>query len=104
MRFLVGVAFVVVVASTACGGDDGLTPPPPTLTAGPVTIDTQTLTLTIAGTQQLQRDHFLSIGTASPIVENHYYDPRGDDLDTATKRLQARVFASTAETRSIVVR
>lgn len=69
----------VVVVLGACG-DDGLARPPDTLTAGPVTLETETLTLTLAGAPALVQDHFLSIGTAASIDPGHYYDPRGDDL------------------------
>ncbi len=61
----------------ACG-DDGLSPAPPTLTAGPVTIDTATLGLTLGDGPALAQDHFLSIGTVDSIDASHYYDPRGD--------------------------
>ena len=68
---------VAVLVLAACG-DDGLSPAPPTLTAGPVTLDTATLTLSLAGSPALTQDHFLSIGTTDTIDVSHYYDPRGD--------------------------
>lgn len=74
---------VAVLTFGACG-DDGLSAPPPTLTAGPVTLDTSTLTLTLGSTPALAQDHFLSIGTTPAIDETHYYDPRGDDAVTMT--------------------
>nr|MBA3458093.1 hypothetical protein [Deltaproteobacteria bacterium] len=52
MRLLLGGVLVLIVASAACG-DDGLSAAPPTLTAGPVTIDTQTMTLTLASSPAL---------------------------------------------------
>jgi len=81
MRIFLGGVLGAVVALTACG-DDGPTPPPAILTAGPVTIDTQTMTLTLAGAPELVQRQFLSIGTATEVEEAHYYDPRGDDLAT----------------------
>ncbi len=70
---------VASVAFVGCG-DDGLAPAPPTLTAGPVSIDTSTLglTVTLGDKAVLVQDHFLSIGTTAAIDEGHYYDPRGD--------------------------
>lgn len=65
-------------------GDDGLARPPEMLAAGPVTIETGTLTLSLEGEPALVQDHFLSIGTTSTIDPSHYYDPRGDDLVTMT--------------------
>ena len=89
MRILVGVVLALVVASAACG-DDGLAPAPPLLTAGPVTIDTQTMTLTLASGPALVQPQFLSIGTATTVEEAHYYDPRGDDLVTLAPIAKAR--------------
>ncbi len=79
MRFFLGVVLGVVVVSAACG-DDGLSPAPPLLTAGPVSIDTRTLTLTLGSSPALVQPQFLSIGTAREVEEAHYYDPRGDGL------------------------
>jgi len=89
MRILVGVVLALVVASAACG-DDGLAPAPPLLTAGPVTIDTQTMTLTLASGPALVQPQFLSIGTTTTVEEAHYYDPRGDDLVTLAPIAKAR--------------
>ncbi len=69
---------VAVLVLAAC--DDPRGRPPPTLTAGPVTLDTDTLTLAVSGAPALVQDHFLSIGTTGSIDPSHYYDPRGDDL------------------------
>ena len=70
---------VLVLVLAACG-DDELARPPETLTAGPVTLATDTLTLSLAGMPALTQEHFLSIGTTDSIDSAHYYDPRGDDL------------------------
>jgi len=66
----------LLVAMAACG-DDGLPPAPPTISAGPVTIDTRTMTLTLGSSPALVQPQFLSIGTATTVEEAHYYDPRG---------------------------
>ena len=55
------------------------------LSAGPVTLDTATLTLSLAGAPALTQDHFLSIGTTDSVDPSHYYDPRGDDLVEMTR-------------------
>ncbi len=65
----------------ACG-DDRLPAAPEVIQAGPVSIDTRTMTLTLAGSPALEMAQFLSIGTADEVEEAHYYDPRGDDLVT----------------------
>lgn len=85
-RKLVLVVFAALIALGGCG-DDGLAGAPPTLTAGPVTIDTKTLGLTVslADKDVLVQDHFLSIGTALEIDESHYYDPRGDEQVTLAR-------------------
>lgn len=80
---VVGLWLGTAATLGACG-DDGLSAPPPTVTAGPVTLDTSTLTLTLGSTPALSQDHFLSIGTTPSIDETHYYDPRGDDAVTMT--------------------
>ena len=80
------LVLVVFVALVGCG-DDGLAGAPATLTAGPVTIDTKSLGLTVShGTKDvLVQDHFLSIGTVDEIDDSHYYDPRGDDQVTLAR-------------------
>ncbi|MEO8704985.1 MAG: glycoside hydrolase family 31 protein [Kofleriaceae bacterium] len=73
MRAWLAIAFIV----GACGNDSE--PPPDTLTAGPVTIDTRTLTLTIG---DLTIDHFVAVGDVGEpidIDDARYYDPRGGD-------------------------
>jgi alpha-glucosidase (family GH31 glycosyl hydrolase) len=65
---------VLWLAAVACG-DNAVTPLPPTLTAGPVTITTSTMTLAVG---DLTLERFLSIGVVDEIEEIHYYDPRGD--------------------------
>jgi alpha-glucosidase (family GH31 glycosyl hydrolase) len=69
-RLLAGCAIVA-----ACG-DNTLPPAPDVLVAGPVTIDTRTLTLTIGS---LSIERFVSVGVTDRIIETHYYDPRGGD-------------------------
>jgi alpha-glucosidase (family GH31 glycosyl hydrolase) len=72
----------VVLALLAACGDDGLAPAPDQVSAGGVTIDTATLTLSVGS---LTSDHFLAIGETVSIDESHYYDPRGDsEVELAT--------------------
>lgn len=58
----------------ACG-DNATTRAPDTLTAGPVTIDTRTMTISVGDASV---DRFVQIGVTDEIDETHYYDPRGD--------------------------
>lgn len=58
-----------------CGDNTTLSPAPDIVVAGPVAIDTRTLTLTVG---DLAIDQFLSLGVVDEIDETHYYDPRGD--------------------------
>lgn len=73
----------------ACG-DNGLPSAPDVLEAGPVRIDTTTMTLSLAGTPALEMAQFLSIGTVDEVDVAHYYDPRGDDLVTLAPVTKAR--------------
>ncbi len=66
---------VALVALAGCG-DNLLPTAPPTLSAGPVTIDTETLTLTFAGAPPLVQEDFLAIRTAEVVIANTFYDPR----------------------------
>jgi alpha-D-xyloside xylohydrolase len=72
-----------MIVSTGCG-DDRLPSAPEVLEAGPVHIDTKTMTLSLAGTPALEMAQFLSIGTVDDgdVDPSHYYDPRGDELVT----------------------
>jgi alpha-glucosidase (family GH31 glycosyl hydrolase) len=63
-----------MVLAAACG-DDGLPGAPETLTAGPVTITTATMSITVG---DVTLDEFLRIGLVDEIDETHYYDPRGE--------------------------
>nr|HEX4313750.1 TIM-barrel domain-containing protein [Kofleriaceae bacterium] len=64
---------LVVCALAACGGGNDLAAAPPTISAGPVTIDTATLGLTIGSAAIAQ---FLSIGeVAGGPIATTYYDP-----------------------------
>lgn len=76
---------VCALLLAACGDnlDGPATSLPPTLSAGPVTIDTATMTLTLGASPALAAQ-FLAIGTAANVDEAHYYDPRGDDAVTLT--------------------
>jgi alpha-D-xyloside xylohydrolase len=92
VRALLLFVFLVVAA---CHGDDGLDPAPDELSAGPVTIRTSDLTLTVAAGGSgslgpLSIPNFLTIGTADEIDERHYYDPKGDPLVTLTPVVEAR--------------
>ncbi len=69
-----------VLGLAACG-DNGLEHPPATLSAGPVTITTATMTITV-GDRSL--DDFVQIGVVDEIEDTHYYDPRGDAAVTMT--------------------
>ena len=69
---------LAIVAAPACGDNlGGLDPVPATLSAGPVTIDTATMTLTLGSQPALVQPGFLAIGTAREVVPTTYYDPRG---------------------------
>lgn len=73
-------AMVSIVSSACGGGDDGLAPPPPTVTAGDVTIETDPLTLRVAGPRgAFEVTAFVEIGTVASVDPSRYYDPR--DLD-----------------------
>ncbi|MGE0402786.1 MAG: TIM-barrel domain-containing protein [Kofleriaceae bacterium] len=85
MRWLLAVGCVLV----ACG-DNGLPAAPDVLQEGPVTIDTRTMTLSLAGAPALEMAQFLSIGTTDDVDPAHYYDPRGDDLVTLAPVTKAR--------------
>ncbi len=68
---------VGAILATGCG-DDLVPPPPAELRAGPVTLDTQTMTLTLGASPALVMPAFLAIGeVADAIDEARYYDPRG---------------------------
>ncbi|MCW5805566.1 MAG: hypothetical protein KIT31_24565 [Deltaproteobacteria bacterium] len=90
------VVVAVVVGAAGCGGDDDLDPAPETIAAGPVTIATRDLTLTIArgggSLGELSIANFLSIGTVGGggVDDRHYYDPRGDALVEMTAAPEAR--------------
>lgn len=71
MRWTLGLLLVV-----ACG-DNTREPVPDTLSAGPVTIATATMSLTVG---DVVLDGFLQVGVTGEIEETHYYDPRGDAL------------------------
>jgi alpha-glucosidase (family GH31 glycosyl hydrolase) len=86
VRWLLAVGLLV-----GCG-DNGLPPAPDVLQVGPVTIDTRTMTLTLAGSPALEMPAFLSIGTTDEVEPAHYYDPRGDDLVTLAPVEKARGF------------
>jgi len=81
MRVWLLWAWGCATAALAACGDDGLSPPPAEISAGPVTIETGTLTLTIGS---LSQDHFLAIGDTPSVNEHRYYDPRGDDAVALT--------------------
>ncbi|MBA3503217.1 MAG: glycoside hydrolase family 31 protein [Myxococcota bacterium] len=70
------LALIVAPVVAACG-DNAAAPVPGTLTAGPVTITTATMSLAVG---ELAIDDFLQIGVTDEIEETHYYDPRGDAL------------------------
>lgn len=72
------------IATVCACGDNRLPPAPQVLEAGPVTIDTKTMTLALAGMPALEMERFLAIGTTDEVDAAHYYDPRGDDLVTLT--------------------
>ena len=65
----------------ACGGGSSLPPAPPSVSAGPVTIDTTSMTLSVAG---LSITSFVSVGTVASIDPTHYYDATADAGDGAT--------------------
>jgi alpha-D-xyloside xylohydrolase len=85
VRWLLAVG----VALVGCG-DNGLPPAPEVLQVGPVTIDTRTMTLSLAGSPELVMPGFLRVGIADEIDATHYYDPRGDDLVTLEAVTTAR--------------
>jgi alpha-D-xyloside xylohydrolase len=72
MRSL-AVALAVVAA---CGDNAAL---PPTISSGPVSIDTATLTMTIASTPPMTIGPFLAVSDSESIDEHHYYDPLAPD-------------------------
>ena len=67
---------LVLVVVAACG-DNTLQPVPGTLSAGPVTISTSTMTITVG---DVSLAGFVQVGVADEVDETHYYDPRGDAL------------------------
>jgi hypothetical protein len=60
---------LVLLALAGCGDSLAV---PVAISAGPVAIDTRTLTLTIG---PFGVEHFLAIGEATKIDATHYYDP-----------------------------
>lgn len=79
----------VLVLLSACG-DDIAPAPPPTISSGPVTLDTQTMTLTLGAAPALVQPGFLAIGEVTSVDEAHYYDPRGEDgVDLVTVRARS---------------
>ncbi|MDB4952974.1 MAG: uncharacterized protein JWO36_543 [Myxococcales bacterium] len=77
---------LVVVVLAACG-DNSHIAVPATLSAGPVTIDTRTMTITVEGQQRapMSIEHFLGIATVSSVDDTHYYDPTAPGtLETPT--------------------
>ncbi|HVV86290.1 MAG TPA: TIM-barrel domain-containing protein, partial [Kofleriaceae bacterium] len=70
-------ALLLALAAAACGGDDGLAPAPPTLTAGPVTITSDPLHLSIATpTGTVEQDAFVEVATVPSVDPQAYIDPR----------------------------
>lgn len=88
MRWLLA-ATILGFALVGCG-DNRLPAAPDVLEAGPVRIDTQTMTLSVAGSPALEMAQFLAIGTTDELEPAHYYDPRGDDLVTLEPIAKAR--------------
>jgi alpha-D-xyloside xylohydrolase len=68
---------LALLATIAACGDNVTIPP--TITAGPVTIDTQTLAVTVASNPAMTIDSFLAIGEVDEVDEAHYYDPTQPD-------------------------
>lgn len=68
MRF--GVA-VLGLSVAACGQEPAIPP----LTAGPVSIDPATMTLTIASLPAMVQEKFLGVHTVERVIETTYYDP-----------------------------
>lgn len=82
-------ALLWCVVLVACGDDaPGLAPVPPTISAGPLTLDTLNMTLGVASDPPLGPG-FISIGTTERVDETHYYDPRGDADVTMTQLTKA---------------
>ncbi|HEU0032987.1 MAG TPA: glycoside hydrolase family 31 protein [Kofleriaceae bacterium] len=69
------LAWALLPLLAGCGDDGPASTPPGELSAGPVTIDPATMTLTIG---DLTSERFVSIGTVEEVDARHYYDPRGD--------------------------
>jgi alpha-glucosidase (family GH31 glycosyl hydrolase) len=71
-------AWLVVVVA-ACG--NSAESPPDSISAGPVSIDTATLTITVTANTPMVLDHFIQVGDVDSIDENHYYDPTAGGVD-----------------------
>jgi alpha-D-xyloside xylohydrolase len=87
MRWVV-VPLCTLIA--ACGDDDTI-PIPPEISAGPVTITTDPLSITVDG----GLDATVAVGTVANVDGTRYYDPR--DLTLATWHRPTRVTAATAD-------
>lgn len=84
---------IALLGLAACGDDGGgLPPPPPTVTAGPVTVRTDPLRITIdtpAG--PVVQGSFVEIGAlAGPVDATHYYDPRDPGTEGVIWQAPAR--------------
>jgi alpha-glucosidase (family GH31 glycosyl hydrolase) len=68
---------VVALAVLAACGDNATLPA--TISSGPVSIDTATMTMTIASMPAMTSGPFLAVADAESIDEHHYYDPLAPD-------------------------
>lgn len=73
-------AAAALLVLAGCGHGDGLAPPPPSITAGPVTIATDPLRLTIATpTGAVEQEGFLELATLETIDPGAFVDPLATD-------------------------